>query len=797
MIDIKSSLLNEPEFKFVKTSIIKAAEQDGKDKFRVNLVEYINDSADEADDKFFWDMLEFIRFLEPNEPDTKNHVAYTTPDHRIFLNAPEGGPAKIGEKYREWDFIYDHECLHQLWDTFGVQDQIIKDEGKENFDHKLLNIASDCVINDYLISFRKKKAHEGLITPELIKEKFGVDYNSKEDTQYSLYIKLKEVKDRNREAFKKAMEDPILKKAAEDFGDRKIDPKQIVKQNMPTPPPMPSGKHSDDFRKGWVQAIKDVLDKKVDPLKYKPKEEDNDYNKGYNEAMKNIKEGLEKGIAMSDNNGPQPPASGSDLPQIPWNTPPQSGSGGGGSDDSDDKNKDNKDSSGKGGQSGDSSSDSKSSDSSEGGEGSDGKNSSQNNTSAKNASEAQSAADEAKDAANAAEKAAQDAAGSGNKDKAEKAAKAAGEAKEAAEAAQKAADEAKEAAEAAAAAADKGDKEGEEKAREKEKAAAAKAAAEADNAKGALDRALGKEAKKGEGQHEDSEGQKTGKTGGAQWGNEASELVEETEEDLEKLKKLGDEKLKEYREALAGSLGEFNSKCTASKQLKKDGLRVTIQSKGDTTWNEKMNLNIIAFVKKRIAIKKREYQKTYSKVKRGTGFVKPGQIILPGRRIKKNGLIVNTAFYIDCSGSMDSGNRITHVWDAAYEICETIKRLFKREKVIDDIYFRMHAFETRIRKIEFGKRYGASGGTAPAHELLSYIKSNTNDYLINIIITDGEFDVHPEQMEGILKDIDGMVIFISLLREPKMEKLADKYKGKLYYILAKDNFKLDKNDFKR
>ena len=76
--------------------------------------------------------------------------------------------------------------------------------------------------------------------------------------------------------------------------------------------------------------------------------------------------------------------------------------------------------------------------------------------------------------------------------------------------------------------------------------------------------------------------------------------------------------------------------------------------------------------------------------------------------------------------------------------------------------------------------------------ILYYIKNKTNDYLINIIITDGEFDVNPPEMEKIINDIDGMIIFISLLKEPKLEKLAEKYKNKLYYILANDNFKLDK-----
>ena len=70
------------------------------------ILPFINDTAENNDDMFFFDMLEFTRFLNPDD----EAVAYTTPERLIFLNAP----AKYGEKYREWDFIYCHECLHQL-----------------------------------------------------------------------------------------------------------------------------------------------------------------------------------------------------------------------------------------------------------------------------------------------------------------------------------------------------------------------------------------------------------------------------------------------------------------------------------------------------------------------------------------------------------------------------------------------------------------------------------------------------------------------------------------------------------
>ena len=56
-MEIKSSLLNYKEFNYLKDSIIKIYQIDGKDKFRVRLVEYINDTSDNNDDMFFYEML--------------------------------------------------------------------------------------------------------------------------------------------------------------------------------------------------------------------------------------------------------------------------------------------------------------------------------------------------------------------------------------------------------------------------------------------------------------------------------------------------------------------------------------------------------------------------------------------------------------------------------------------------------------------------------------------------------------------------------------------------------------------
>ena len=104
-----SAVLKDKTMQNVKQSLERVSTIDNKDGFRVDMLEYINQSSYNNNDMFFYDMMEFIRFLRPDN----EAVAYTTPNHLIFLNSP----GHIGENVRQWDFIYDHECMHQLWDT--------------------------------------------------------------------------------------------------------------------------------------------------------------------------------------------------------------------------------------------------------------------------------------------------------------------------------------------------------------------------------------------------------------------------------------------------------------------------------------------------------------------------------------------------------------------------------------------------------------------------------------------------------------------------------------------------------
>ena len=157
---------------------------DEKDRdFGLNFAKHLRFKFYNDREDFLYDMVTALRYLNTNA-DT---VAYTDREKYIYLNAPNG--ASIGRSIDRWKFIFIHECLHQIWDTFGVEDSIKKEQG--HCDHELLNIASDCVINDFIYyAFRLDYPTDGLITPELLEEKFGVEYDSRKDNQASLYMKL-------------------------------------------------------------------------------------------------------------------------------------------------------------------------------------------------------------------------------------------------------------------------------------------------------------------------------------------------------------------------------------------------------------------------------------------------------------------------------------------------------------------------------------------------------------------------------------------------------------------------------
>ena len=599
-VTINSSLLNSDDFKHVKKSIEEVSVIDHKENFRVNLIEYINDSSTNNDDMFFYDMLEFVNFLKPGS----DAIAFTTPEKLIYMNAPND---HIGEKYRQWEFVYDHECLHQLWETFEVQAQIEKEDGK--YDHQLLNVASDCVINDYLYFIRKKERPDNLITPEILEKEFGVHYDRKIDTQYTLYRKLE----------KAIQENEDLKDKAEQYGGGDGQEQQNQQGQQ--------GQQGNNGGQGNQQSQDNGQGGKGD-------KKDGQQGQGGNQGGENGQKGDQQG---------------------------QSGSQGG----KGDKEGDQQGQSGSQGGEGDKEGDQQGQDGSQGGEG--GQKGSQQ--------------------------------GQGNKQQ--------------------------------------------------------------------------------------------GNNSGREAGTETGGTPTESDQDIKELAKRAKAIIDRYKDKISGDLGAFIAKCKASKAMKDEGLATKTLGRGAQSWNEKMNGEITAYVKNRVFQKKREMETTYTRVKRGSGVVKFGQPITPGKRIKEQKLIINTAFYIDRSGSM--GGSIDNAFDALYIIVESLKKQFGKDKVVEDVTSKIIAFDTEFYEIKFGKRCDALGGTMSLDELINGIREKTNDCMINVIITDAGFGgANESNIAKLLDDIDGILLFITNQQEPQIEAIAKRHKEKMTYIFADSDFKLSK-----
>ena len=698
-MEIKSSLINSKSLKFLKNSLIAASEVDGKENFRVRLIEYIDDTADNEDDEFFYDMIEFCRFLKP-DPET---TAYTTPDHLIYLNAP----GVFGEKVREWDFVYCHECLHQLWDTFGVEDQIKKNGIK--YDHYVLNVASDCVINDYLSAIRKKSAPSDVILPEHLQKQFGVTYDRKVDTQFTLYLKLLEVAEKLRKDQK--CQD------AQDGGDGQEGQEG---QGGSSSGSGSSGSGSSGSKSDSQNNTAEGAQKSADEAK-----------KAADKAQQNADSG--KGSQKDADAAKDAAKEAQDAADRA----------------KDAANKGDKEGEAKAAKEARDAADRAKKLAGEGGEGKDGDNTAEG---------AQKSADEAKKAAGKAQQ---------NADSGKGSQKDADAAKEAAKEAQDAANRAKEAA-------NKGDKEGEAKA--------------AKEAKDAADKA-----KKLAG--EDSGGSKDKASGGKGQGHDSPDGVEITgeltEEQKAQIKAKAEGVIKRYKDKITGAFGDFVKKCRNSVKCDPNGLANNTK-KGKGAWNKQMDVAINAYVKKNLDKKRRQFEQTYKRVKRGSGIVKMGAPIIPGKRIKDDKMPINIAYYIDRSGSMESS--IDKVFEAAFKISEALKQRFRKDKLVKSTDFRTFVFNTHMDEIRFGQTTSASGGTMGLDQILEFINKNTKNVLINIIITDAGFAVNENEIKNFLKSgVDGLVIFITNAENAEVKKIANEpeFKTKLIYILADADFNVE------
>lgn len=233
---LEEYVINDPDFWHVKKSIMQCPDAENI-KWKYELIELLNDSYSTRETEYFYNMMVLINFVFVPDP---NNIGCTDENCEIYLNAPH--PLKLpgfgkNDEFN-WKFTFMHECMHQFWDSFGIAKEVQKNGLPYN--HELFNIASDCVINEFLDSRFKLKIPKGLISADFIENEFDVVYNPKTDTQYSLYKKIIDK----------------LGSKAKNWRGKGKDP------NNPPPggDPVPM---SDDYVAGWNKAIEDFKNGKI------------------------------------------------------------------------------------------------------------------------------------------------------------------------------------------------------------------------------------------------------------------------------------------------------------------------------------------------------------------------------------------------------------------------------------------------------------------------------------------------------------------------------------------------------
>jgi hypothetical protein len=136
------------------------------------------------------------------------------------------------------------------------------------------------------------------------------------------------------------------------------------------------------------------------------------------------------------------------------------------------------------------------------------------------------------------------------------------------------------------------------------------------------------------------------------------------------------------------------------------------------------------------------------------------------------------------------GPCIENVFSAVFTIAEALQRHFKKEDVVEKCEFKTYAFDTRMREIPFGKTISSDGSTMDFDEILEFIDKNSKDYLINIIVTDANFSVNTAEVKKFLKNIPGLVIFVTNQDNKAVKAISEEndFKLKLNYILADSSF---------
>ena len=627
-----NSILDSKEFAKTKESILLC--KDGKEEWKGDFIEFVNDDCDNSDLSFFFDMLPAVRFIMSTDPGT---VAYTKPNKRIYLNAPYW--ELIKESKPLWESVYFHECLHQLWDTFGVGEQIKKELGEKMYNHQLLNIASDCVINEFIMNNLRRKLPSELITGATIKKEIGVEYDRAHDTQFTLYKKIMEHEKEAMEKLKNFMDEMDKQNQQGESqggkGKQKGDPQSGKGSQQGD---QQGGQGSQDDQQGGNSSGQSSNSKPIDKM---TGDEAADAAQKAADAAQKAADAAQKAADKAKENV-------------------KNGNGSKSSADAAQKAADK---------------------------------------AQEAADKAQDAADAAKDAA---DKGDDDTAREKAKEAASATREAANAAREAIKEANGNQKSNKNGKDNEGSERSKGSEDSEESKGSKNNNTGGdevdSAIKDAENAADEIDGgdSEGKESTSSGKEEGTPSGQKQiSHSTGPHTLEEFLELDEMDQEATDEIKKI----VEEHKKRIDGVVGEFLEKTKQSiKDIKNirdgKGYKTFAKSNGVSKWDLDFKKFVDDYIKKQIFKKKREMEDTYSRPNRRSGYVKYGELIKKGSKPKEDKMNISMTFYIDKSGSM-AGEDLDNATKLAYGLSDAVESKHKHEKkVIDKFDFKCRHQET-------------------------------------------------------------------------------------------------------
>ena len=184
-------------------------------------------------------------------------------------------------------------------------------------------------------------------------------------------------------------------------------------------------------------------------------------------------------------------------------------------------------------------------------------------------------------------------------------------------------------------------------------------------------------------------------------------------------------------------------------------------------------------------------KRSYSRVKRGSGFVTFGQPIQPGKIRNKDKMMLSINFFTDCSGSM--GSSLKNALNLTYAIADKIAKMYGRDPVIAGTAFKYFVFNKQLKEIKYKQMVNDNGGTFGFEELLDHIIDQGANAMINMVITDAEFgDIG--DLSKFFNQVDGMVILItnSYHSRKEFQDIEKKFLKRFIYIESDANFNLSK-----